>query len=255
MVTKAPSAARQDFLSFRQIEEILGGDLPTSARQHRAWWANDSVGHVQSQQWLEVGWRISNISMTDERVTFARINGRNKLYIDFYSELISKLTKVADFPVYEAFPDGSNWNSVCKIPTASPSEKFLWKHEGLIPDANVLAGSLIYSFARHGIFRIEYYLDSGNKEWNKRLYDKLTSYRNNIQEALNSFPDFLEWDRLDSKRTSSISFNHKGAITDNAEDLVSLRDWVVNATIEFQKVIDQYVRKVIKIEQQIKTEE
>src|SRR5260370_41822102 len=47
-------------LTFQEIEEkVIKGELPPSARQHRSWWANDSVGHVQSQQWLDVGWRVS----------------------------------------------------------------------------------------------------------------------------------------------------------------------------------------------------
>jgi hypothetical protein len=63
-------------LAFVEVEEIIGGPLPASARTHRAWWANDPVGHVQSQQWLDVGWRVAPINMTEEKVTFARIRER-----------------------------------------------------------------------------------------------------------------------------------------------------------------------------------
>jgi hypothetical protein len=31
--------ARSVVLSFREIEKILGGPLPPSARKHSAWWA------------------------------------------------------------------------------------------------------------------------------------------------------------------------------------------------------------------------
>ena len=34
-------------LSFEQIEKIIDDKLPPSARQHRTWWANDSVSHTQ----------------------------------------------------------------------------------------------------------------------------------------------------------------------------------------------------------------
>lgn len=70
-------------LTFREIEEIIGEELPPSARGHRSWWANDSVGHVQSRQWLEVGWRVSNIAMTEGKIVFTRIKSREKNYIDF----------------------------------------------------------------------------------------------------------------------------------------------------------------------------
>lgn len=47
-------------LSFNQIEEIIGTDLPLSARSHRAWWANDAVSHSHSQLWLDAGWRTTS---------------------------------------------------------------------------------------------------------------------------------------------------------------------------------------------------
>ena len=42
-------------LPFIKIEEIIGGSLPRSARNHRAWWANDET-HPQAQSWLRAGW-------------------------------------------------------------------------------------------------------------------------------------------------------------------------------------------------------
>jgi hypothetical protein len=30
-------------LTFEQIEEILGSDLPDSARKHRSWWGNEGL--------------------------------------------------------------------------------------------------------------------------------------------------------------------------------------------------------------------
>ena len=42
-------------LPFIKIEEIIGGSLPPSARNHRAWWANDET-HPQAQSWIRAGW-------------------------------------------------------------------------------------------------------------------------------------------------------------------------------------------------------
>ena len=42
-------------LPFIKIEEIVGGSLPRSARNHRAWWANDET-HPQAQSWMRAGW-------------------------------------------------------------------------------------------------------------------------------------------------------------------------------------------------------
>lgn len=45
-------------LSFRQIEKILAGPLPTSALKHH-WWANElspSTSHVQRRAWGDAGY-------------------------------------------------------------------------------------------------------------------------------------------------------------------------------------------------------
>ncbi|GAC1582095.1 MAG: hypothetical protein NVS4B1_19050 [Ktedonobacteraceae bacterium] len=80
-------------LTFQQIEAIIGDTLPPSAHE-RFWWANDSKTRVQSQQWLEVGWRVSKMDMSEETVVFSRIKDREKLYIDFFGELLSKLRQM-----------------------------------------------------------------------------------------------------------------------------------------------------------------
>jgi hypothetical protein len=63
-------------LSFEQVEGIIDAPLPVSARQHRAWWANDQVAHVQSRQWLAAGWRVAQVSLDEGPVVFARIRKR-----------------------------------------------------------------------------------------------------------------------------------------------------------------------------------
>jgi len=215
-------------LTFNQIEEIIGEELPSSARQHRSWWANDSVGHVQSQQWLEVGWRVSSINMAEEIVIFTRIKNREKAYIDFYSVLLPKLTNAAQFRVRQASPDGLNWIII-----------------GRVPNTGSQAGFLGYSFARHGRFRTEFYIDFGDKEKNKNLYDKLFSRKDLIQVELEGVPGSLEWERIDDKRASRIALYHKGAITDSPEYLVSLSEWAVDAMIKFQRVMERHISEIL----------
>ena len=36
-------------LPFVKIEEIIGGSLPRSARNHRAWWANDETPSTSTE--------------------------------------------------------------------------------------------------------------------------------------------------------------------------------------------------------------
>lgn len=56
--------------SFSEIEQLLGTDLPSSARRHRAWWANTK--RAQSLAWLDAGWRVDHVNLTAARVRFLR---------------------------------------------------------------------------------------------------------------------------------------------------------------------------------------
>ena len=60
--------------SFREIEAILGFDLPASARRYQAWWANQKggSGHSQTRAWREAGWRTRDLNLVSETVVFER---------------------------------------------------------------------------------------------------------------------------------------------------------------------------------------
>jgi len=59
-------------LTFEQVEGIIGSPLPDSARVFKAWWANDTVGHTHSILWLDAGWRVESVNLSEEWVRFAR---------------------------------------------------------------------------------------------------------------------------------------------------------------------------------------
>lgn len=61
-------ASRPCRMTFAAIEELVG-DLPTSARKHRAWWANDR-SHVQAVAWLGVGRVVDAVDISREVVDF-----------------------------------------------------------------------------------------------------------------------------------------------------------------------------------------
>jgi hypothetical protein len=212
-------------LSFEQIEAIINGELPPSARQHRSWWANDSVGHVQSQQWLDVGWRASYINMTEGRITFARIQEREKEYIRFFSALLSDLHTARQYPSKAPSPDGHNWLNV------------LWLSEDrqLIPFA--------YSFARGKRFRVELYIDIGDQAKNKRIFDELQNQKGALETIVG---EALSWERLNEKRASRIAIYHEGSITDKPEQLAQLRTWAANALIRLYEALAQPASEALK---------
>ena len=59
--------------TFAEIEQILGGPLPASAREHREWWANErrpDGNHAQCRAWMESGWFVEDVHLQQGRVTF-----------------------------------------------------------------------------------------------------------------------------------------------------------------------------------------
>lgn len=58
-------------LSFDQIQEIIGRELPASAHRHRAWWANTDT-HSQALTWLAAGWKVETADLDAKEVTFVR---------------------------------------------------------------------------------------------------------------------------------------------------------------------------------------
>jgi len=59
---------------FGDLEKILGFALPSSARQHRAWWSNNGSNNVMTKAWLNAGFRTRDVDMENQRLTFERLD-------------------------------------------------------------------------------------------------------------------------------------------------------------------------------------
>jgi hypothetical protein len=58
-------------MSFADIERLIGGALPSSAHQHRAWWGNNGSS-VQAAAWMSAGWLVDAVDQRARRVRFRR---------------------------------------------------------------------------------------------------------------------------------------------------------------------------------------
>ncbi len=66
--------------SFEEIEKVLGFRLPPSARDHPAWWANETEPQQpQKLAWLRAGWRTANLNLTGETIEFVRVRERKAM--------------------------------------------------------------------------------------------------------------------------------------------------------------------------------
>jgi hypothetical protein len=195
----------------------IDGELPNSARLHRAWWANDSVSHAWSREWLEAGWRKAQLRLTGESVTFARIQARERAYIDFFGALQIELRKHPDVPVKDTSPDGHSWLVVTSLPRDRAQSL-----------------SFCVSFAHRSRVRVELYIDTGDQATNKHMFDALYADRVRLEQEV-AAP--LTWERLDDKRASRIAVYHPGSITDDAQTLAEVHACAVETMPRFYRAL------------------
>jgi len=72
-LTVLPASRGEVRLSFEHIERMLKEELPPSAKQHRAWWSNETEGsHVQAHSWMDAGWKVDAVNFSENWVRFIR---------------------------------------------------------------------------------------------------------------------------------------------------------------------------------------
>ena len=60
-------------MTFADIERIIGGTLPASASDYRAWWSNNPSNNEMTRAWLEAGFRSEQVDMDGRKVVFRRV--------------------------------------------------------------------------------------------------------------------------------------------------------------------------------------
>jgi DNA-binding transcriptional regulator YiaG len=66
-------------LTFAEIEKLMNDTLPDSARKKRAWWSNRSKGALQASAWMEAGYRVEDVDLEQQRVTFRQPTAKPKV--------------------------------------------------------------------------------------------------------------------------------------------------------------------------------
>jgi len=103
-------------ITFSEIEEILGFELPNSARSYRPWWSNNASSHVQARAWIEAGYVTERVDMEGENLVFRRDetlaakeikiqNGTHPLF----GKLKGQITITVDFDLTD--PTGAEWEA------------------------------------------------------------------------------------------------------------------------------------------------
>ncbi len=197
--------------TFKEVEAIIQDELPPSARQHRNWWANDTVSHVQSAQWLEVGWRVSSVNMSTERVVFSRMGDRQSAYIEFFNQLQAKLQSIQNLSVQpQNNPQGRNWLELAVSSKGDSSDE---------------PSYINFAFTRRSRFRIDIYINEREQKQNKQIFDQLQDQKTEIEAE---FGAALSWERLNHRHGSRIAYYRlNSSITDNTEALDTIQTWAI----------------------------
>jgi hypothetical protein len=58
-------------LSMQEVARIARVQLPASAYEHAAWWAN-TKSHVQAEAWLGAGYKTENVDLGAQQIEFVR---------------------------------------------------------------------------------------------------------------------------------------------------------------------------------------
>ena len=151
--------------------------------------------------------------------TFPTGTERSRRYREFFQELIDSLRDLG-------------------FTNARKAQPFNFYHFSAGHAQRVQYGARLMT---GGEAKVEIYIDSKDRDWNKTLFDKLMEHRDHIESELS---ESLEWERQDSWRYSRISISHKGSIDDNPEKLKETRDWMIEKLPDFKRVFGPMLNKL-----------
>ena len=96
-------------------------------------------------------------------------------------------------------------------------------------------------FAQGRKFRVELYIDAGDKSRNKAAFDVLRDDREAIEAGVGQ-P--VVWERLDDRQASRIFCGTHGAIDDDPASLEELQEWALDLVWRYREVFSPRVRKL-----------
>jgi hypothetical protein len=146
--------------------------------------------------------------------------GRFAVRLKFWAELIKELNKVTGLYA-NVNPSKDSW----------------------IGGATGTSGISYNSVATRDYMRIELYINTGDKENNKRLFDAIYKSKSIIESQ---FPLPLVWERLDDKITARIKCELTGVSIFNEEDWDKMIDFMVKVVPQFEAAFKKPIQALTK---------
>jgi len=95
------------------------------------------------------------------------------------------------------------------------------------------------NFAMGGKARTEIYIDQGDYDLNKHLFDTLKNQSSEIEQDYGSS---FEWERLDDKRSCRIAIYCDAVIDSSDSELEQLRKWHIENLLKLKKIFVPYIQ-------------
>jgi uncharacterized protein DUF4268 len=108
---------------------------------------------------------------------------------------------------------------------------------------------VVYSiwFSGGGRVRAELYMDVGNRDLNRLIFDQLRQHSSGIEKE---FGEKLEWDAAESRRACSVGTYLSGKIDDSPEILDAILKWSIDRLLRFKKVFGPRLPGITRVLQQ-----
>lgn len=153
------------------------------------------------------------------RAQSSSISSKGEKYQAYFQPLIDELRETHRFTSAKA-GQPQNWYS------------FSSGFKGIYYGANFAAG---------GKARAELYIDLGDHDKNKYVFDALHEKAESIESQ---FQESVSWERLESKRASRLAFYTDASITDSDSELEQVKAWHVEKLLKIKEILGPIVAPI-----------
>lgn len=206
-------------LDFSQFEELLGYELPKSARIHQSWWSNSLTTNPQAEDWVLSGWFIYNVDMETGKVFFKRSQQ------DFVSAFLNGMLA-----------------RVKKIRPGILSNQSAYMDYRLIVFSGI--SGFNYGWAlppNESKMMVELHIDKGNTKENFAALEALKEIKNEIESKIGAE---LVWDSRDKDLPCRVFTSKQFDSIYHSKEYEKVKLWGVEMMLKF---IDEFQPRLSRI--------
>ena len=213
--------------------------------------------------WVATQFRLEHL----EALRWLNDSGNDRRHYFAIQLEVFKISKSEPAPIFRVLVQPPGWTSTSRPTRSTPSPRMkayhqcfdqclkdLKQRDATITQMNrvgyqswiaMSAGRLGFqyaiSFARNQRFRVELYIDCGDRDKNKTAFDTLESRQVEIEQEIGIE---LGWERLEDARASRIAMYTAASIDYAAESLQELSAWAIDGLVKFRCVFGERIKQL-----------